>query len=253
MLAPLVNKRNVVMAVRESEFEDLRLEDDLIGRLHAAREKNEVVERVDDLRRRSELCESHIRLPEDLAAGCHHLDVRSKKGLHRRDIMLPIPLRAALVDLLVDKVDGVEHRIKKGVVGVEVGSSLVEVAQQKLVPGISLDGCDVEGEKVMARAGWEAALDLQPLCLEAAALAEVLDHRVHLIQLGHERRPDLAKLDEVEEDQVELPGEGHRLRLQSLQIPPIRRGEPRKMERRQLKPLGSRRKKKILRVSSGLQ
>jgi hypothetical protein len=69
VLAPRVNKRNFVMAVRESEVEDLRLEDDLVGRLHAAREKNQVVERVDDPRRRSKLHESHIRLPEDLVAG----------------------------------------------------------------------------------------------------------------------------------------------------------------------------------------
>jgi hypothetical protein len=105
----------------------------------------------------------------------------------------------------------------------------------------------------VARAGWEAALDLQRLCLEAAALEEVLDHRVHLIQLGHERHPDLAKLDEVEEDQAEMTGEGHKLHLQPLQIPPIRRGEPGEMERQQRKPLGLRRKKKALRVSSWWQ
>jgi hypothetical protein len=167
--------------------------------------------------------------------------------------MVPILLRAALIDLLVDKVDGVEPRVEKGLVGMEVGSSFVEVAQQKWIPGISLDVCDGEGEEIMARAGWEAALELQSLCLEAAALAEVLDHRVHLLQLGHERRPDLEKLDEVEEDAAELAGKEHRLRLQPLQIPPIRRGEPRKVERRQRKPLGSRRKKKVLGVSSGWQ
>jgi hypothetical protein len=55
------------MAVHESEVEDLRLDDDLVGRLHAAREKNEVVERGDDPRRRLELRESHIRLLKDLA------------------------------------------------------------------------------------------------------------------------------------------------------------------------------------------
>jgi hypothetical protein len=129
VLAPLVNKGNLVMAVRESEVEDLLLEVGLVGRLHATCEKNEVAERVDDPRPRSELRESHIRLPEDLAADCHHLDVRSKKGLHSPDVMLPILLRAALVDMLVDEVDGIEHRVKKGLVGVEVGSSIVEVAQ----------------------------------------------------------------------------------------------------------------------------
>jgi hypothetical protein len=69
----------------------------------------------------------------------------------------------------------------------------------------------------------------------------------------HERRPDLAKLDEIEEEAAELAGEGHRLRVQPLQIPPIRRGEPRKMERQQRKSLGSRRKKKVLWVLSGWQ
>jgi hypothetical protein len=140
VLAPLVNKRNVVMAVCKSEVEDLRLEDDVVGRLCAARKKNKVVERADDLRRRSELQKSHIRLPEDLAAGRHHFDVQPKKGLHGRDVILPILLRAALVDLLVDEVDGVEHRVKKWPVGVEVGSSLVEVAQQKRVPGYRWTG-----------------------------------------------------------------------------------------------------------------
>jgi hypothetical protein len=125
VLAPFLNQRNVAIAVRQSEVEDLRLGDDLVGRLHPTREKNEVVETVDDPRYRSELHQSHIRLPEDLAAACHHLDVRSKKGLYGGDVMLPILLRAALVDLLVDEVDGVEHRVKKGLAGLEVGSSLV--------------------------------------------------------------------------------------------------------------------------------
>jgi hypothetical protein len=98
----------------------------------------------------------------------------------------------------------------------------------------------------VARAGWEASLDLHPLCFEAAALAEPLDHCVHPLQLGHERRPDLEKLEEVEEDAAELAGEGHRLRLQPLRIPPIRRGEPRKMERRHRKSLRSRRKNQVL-------
>jgi hypothetical protein len=46
VLVPLVYKRNVVVAVRESKVENLRMDDDLVERLHATREKNEVVESV---------------------------------------------------------------------------------------------------------------------------------------------------------------------------------------------------------------
>jgi hypothetical protein len=79
-------------------------------------------------------------MPEDLAAGWHHLDGRSKKVLQSRDVTVPILLRAALVVLLLNEVDGVEYRAEKGLVGVEVGSSLVEVAQQKRVPGYCWTG-----------------------------------------------------------------------------------------------------------------